>query len=419
MTNAAPKKSRTGDAANALDVQSAVDRVLLSHGEYIPVELLIDQGRLAYSDYEAWRCGELTSLEEALAGNRTRIHELLGEAARWARRLGFEAAPVDYAGWGAMAGRALTLAAEADLAMALATHYRRRDPSPQLDLFLDAGEAVLIKDLRAALATRQAQRAQSLVEDLASRFPEHRLRSDAERLCDALAHLEASAMAASAEEEFQRLRGHLAPAAERLLGVGSRDFMTPFWRRLAARVDGLPFDPAHPERHASWLYAQCLDWRGVRASALAGGDPSAEAVLLTRLVEAELRLGERLSAIVRLAQLCWCFPAQAETLLDDGGFADAGVAAAWEAYQDLDVDPPPAVDWFPAWLLLSEPGLARAWPIPLAGEAGQAGRGFAALRKLVAADGVEQEAIELRRALQRAHPGFLALYLQWRTARRD
>lgn len=417
----APAGSGAGAAGahHAVDVHSAVDRVLLTHGEYAPVELLIDQGRLDYSDYEAWRCGELASLEDALLGSRARIRDMLIEAARWAGRLGFEATRVDYVGWGALGGRALTLTSETDFAVALATHYRRLDPSPQLDLFLDAGEAVLIKDLRAALATRQAQRASSLLNDFSGRFPDHRLRPDAERLCDALAHLEAGGTASSAEEEFQRLRHHLAPAAERLLGGRCRDFMTPFWRQLGARLEGLPFDPASPERHASWVYAQCLDWRGVRTSALADGDPPREAVLLTRLAEAELRLGERVVAIARLALLCWCFSRQAESLLDADGFPDAGVRAAWESYQDLDVEPPLEGAWFPAWLLLGEPGLAKAWPIPPPGEAGPPGRGFDALRKLVEAPGVDREEIALRRALQRAHPGFLALFLQWQAARRD
>ncbi len=403
----------------AADAQGAVDRVLMAHGEYAHVELLIDEGRLDYSDYEAWRCGELASLDDALVGNRARIRDLLTEAARWAGRLGLEAIRVDYGGWGVPGGRALILSPERDLAVALATHYRRRQSPPQLDLFLDGGEAALIKELRAALAARRAAQAGSLLQDLSGRFPDHRLRPDAERLFDALAHLEGGGVATSADEAFHRLRHHLAPVAERLLGARSRDFMTPFWRQLAARLEGLPFDPASPERHASWVYAQCLDWRGVRRSVLAGGDPPRQPVLLTRLVQAERRLGERVAAIERLALLCWCFSQQAESLLDAAGFPDSGVCAAWQSYQDLDLEPPADSAWFPAWLLLSEPGLAKAWQTPPPDEAGPAGRGFNALKRLVATQRVDRQEIALRRELQQSHPGFLALFLQWRTSRRD
>jgi hypothetical protein len=391
----------------------------MAHGEYAPVELLIDEGRLDYSDYEAWRCGELASLEDALVGNRARIRDMLTEAARWARRLGLEATRVDYGGWGAPGGRALTLSSESDFAVALATHYRRREAPPQLDLFLDGGEAVLIQELRAALAARQAARAGSLLDDFSARFSDHRLRPDAERLCDALAHLEGGGVASSVEEEFHRLREHLAPAAERLLGARCRDFMTPFWRQLAARLEGLPFDPVSPERHASWVYAQCLDWCGVRTSVLAGGDPPRQPVLLSRLAQAERRLGERVAAIERLALLCWCFSQQAESLLDAAGFPDAGVHAAWESYRDLDLEPPADGAWFPAWLLLREPGLAKAWQTPPPDEAGPAGRGFDALKRLVATRRVDRQEIALRRELQQSHPGFLGLFLQWQTGRRD
>ena len=421
-TDSAPAGRQATAAAGrpAAEVQGAVDRVLLAHGEYAPVELLIDQGRLDYSDYEAWRCGELASLEDALVGNRARIRDMLTAAAGWARRLGLEATRVDYAGWGAPTAKALTLSPESDLAVALATHYRRREAPPQLDLFLDGGEAALIKDLRAALATRQAERAASLLDDFSGRFPDHRLRPDAERLCDALGHLEGSGIAASTEQEFHRLRDHLAPAAERLLGAHCRDFMTPFWRQLAARLEEVPFDPASPERHASWVYARCLDWRGVRRSVLAGGDSLRQPVLLTRLADAERRLGERVAAIERLALLCWCFSEQAGSLLDADGFPDTGVRAAWQSYQDLDVEPPvESASWFPAWLLLAEPGLAKAWQTPPPDAAGPVGRGFDALKRLVATEEADRQEIALRLELQRSHPGFLALFLRWQTGRRD
>ena len=110
---------------------------------------------------------------------------------------------------------------------------------------------------------------------------------------------------------------------------------------------------------------------------------------------------------------------QAESLLDAAGFADAGVRAAWESYRDLDVEPPLEGAWFPAWLLLSEPGLAKAWQTPPPDEAGPAGRGFDALRRLVATGGADQQEIALRRELQQSHPGFLLLFLQWQAARRD
>jgi len=404
---------------HVIEVQGAVDRVLLRHGEYAPVELLMEQGRLDYSDYEAWRCGELASLEDALAGNRARILDMLTEAAQWARRLGLAATREGYGGWGALGGSDLTFSPDSDLAVALATHYRREDAAPQLDLFLDGGEAALIKDLRTALAARQADRAAALLGDFLGRFPDHRLRPDAERLCDALAHLEASEITSDTEQEFLRLRHHLAPAAERLLAARYRDFMTPFWRRLAVRLEKLPFDPVTEDRHASWVYAQCLDWRGVRRSVLAGGEYSRQPVLLKRLAEAERRLGERVVAIEHLAVLCWCFSEQAESLLDTDGFPDAGVRAAWRSYRDLDLEPTLEIAWFPAWLLLCEPGLAKAWQVPPADEAGSAGRGFDALKRLVSTKSADRQDIALRRELQRAHPGFFALFLQWQTGRHD
>jgi hypothetical protein len=69
--------------------------------------------------------------------------------------------------------------------------------------------------------------------------------------------------------------------------------------------------------------------------------------------------------------------------------------------------------------LLCEPGLAKAWQVPPADEAGSAGRGFDALKRLVSTKAADRQEIALRRELQRAHPGFFAQFLQWQTGRHD
>ena len=51
------------------EVHNAVDRLLLEQGEYSPLEYLLSEGRLLYSDYERWRGGELGYLDEALFGD--------------------------------------------------------------------------------------------------------------------------------------------------------------------------------------------------------------------------------------------------------------------------------------------------------------------------------------------------------------
>ena len=48
-------------------IEHEVDQLLLEHGEYLPLELLLATGRLMLPDYQAWRAGEVAYLDQAEA----------------------------------------------------------------------------------------------------------------------------------------------------------------------------------------------------------------------------------------------------------------------------------------------------------------------------------------------------------------
>jgi len=408
-------------------VHAAVDRVVLAHGAYVPLELLLELGRLAYPDYEAWRTGGVEALDGVLIGNAARVRAQLEEAARWAAALGLAPEADAPEGWGPLAGERVALSRDGALARLLGVRYTRAEPPAQGDLFLDSSESAALAVLRGRLAARDAAGAAECLEALLRRQPDHRLRAPAERLCDALADLAAGdgAVVATPEEELEALRGPFAADARALLGARARDFLAPFWRRLAARLADHPFEPERPERHRSYALAQCLAWREAAACVRATPGHDTEPVLLARLAEAERRGGERARAIDSLARLCWCAPAHAGEWLDAGGFPDAGVRAAWAELRDLDLEPAPETTrlaaWLPSWLLVTEPGLARAGDLSPPAATGPAGEAFEALRALhaIAPGGAPaEEAIRERARLRDAHPGLLALYLARRAARR-
>ena len=67
------------------DLQAQVDALLLEQGSFAPLELLFATGRLLYADYEAWRRGEVGSLDEVLMGRREAVREELERAVAYAR----------------------------------------------------------------------------------------------------------------------------------------------------------------------------------------------------------------------------------------------------------------------------------------------------------------------------------------------
>lgn len=391
------------------DLQTAMDRVLITHGAYIPVELLLELGRLRYSDYEAWRCGEHSNLEGALAGDARDTVRLLHEAAAWAESLGLEAERQVYFGWGDCAARELAFAhgrrPEAD-AM-LATHYvppAKSADAGQLDIFMHSGATAAVEALRAALRARDPTAAERNLANLTSRAPEHRLLPAAGRLTGALAGLSHPLPADAAESELEFLERVLEPAARDVLGPDARGLLGPFWRRLANALADAPFDPQRPLLHASHAYLRCHEWRRAATAVLETPAYAAEPELLARLAEVRRRDGDRRGAIETWCLLCWRFPAAAEALLDDPEFPDRRLREAWIQFCDL--DPPAETVLFPACFLLGERGLARALASDFAAGDSEGENAFRAVRRLLCDDG-----IEARRAVRAAAPWLLDGYL--------
>ena len=279
----------------------------------------------------------------------------------------------------------------------------------QLDLFQDSPRTIALNTLREAILARNAPGAGIALERLLDLDPGHETASDAGIL---IAVLEAPAPDGPDEgiERLDALEREWNPAAARLLGTGDgRDFLAPVWRCIGGALGPRPFDPAHPERHASWAYRQGQDWENLKRSVLRVPEHETTPVLLTRLAEAEYRLGDRARAIEHWFALCWRAPAVVRGLADDPGFPDADIAAAWNAAQDQDAEPELSPEWFPAWMLLQEPSLAAR--LASRGENDGPRRAFDVVRDLLTNRANEARGIALRRELKTLHPALLTGYL--------
>ena len=80
-------------------IHHLVDQLLLEQGEYRPLEFLLQEGRLSYADYEAWRNGELDFLDEALFGDPDHIQQDLLQAEEYLQRRGWQAETLGYEAW--------------------------------------------------------------------------------------------------------------------------------------------------------------------------------------------------------------------------------------------------------------------------------------------------------------------------------
>ncbi len=280
----------------------------------------------------------------------------------------------------------------------------------QLDLFHDNPKTVARNELREALSARDSRRSRIALERLSVLDPLHGLATDVRTL---IAVMEAPTPEGQ-EQGFERIHSleqKWLPAAEALLGAdGSRDFLAPVWRCIGQAIESAPFDPPFPKRHASWAYRQGRDWTNVQCSVLTVQGYETIPVLLARLAEAEWQLGNRTQAIDHWITLCWRSAPAFEQLVGEPDFPDEGVAAAWHRARDADLEPELSSAWFPAWMLLEDPVLARQ----CAAREGQdrPSRAFQVVRKLLTTGPEDPSNLSLRRALRALHPGLLASFLK-------
>ena len=147
-------------------VQAAVQQLLMEHGEYVPLELLLATNRLAYEDYRAWREGRLETLDAVLADGQRESCAWLEAAQSWACALGRTAEPAVHHSWAENAGTGLVASIDPRLNALLSTRFRRTPEHDQLDLFIDSAQTAAVNALVDALAVRNVGEARGALDRL-------------------------------------------------------------------------------------------------------------------------------------------------------------------------------------------------------------------------------------------------------------
>ncbi|QYZ67428.1 MAG: hypothetical protein OI74_13570 [Gammaproteobacteria bacterium (ex Lamellibrachia satsuma)] len=338
-------------------IQHAVDQLLLEQGEYSPLELLLAEGRLDYSDYEAWRTADIPRLEQVLFGDPERLDGLLAEAQEYATALGLQPETLRYHAWGDSGGSPLSFSDNIIREQRFHTVFRKANDQPQFDLFMDATATSLANGIVLALIDRNNEEAHRLLDQLYEVDPGHPPLGALERMVEAGDRL--IEPVADCEWELRYLMDELLPLAERELGRESRNLLVPYWQRLTDALEDLAFDPTRPELHASYAASRAFDWETVRRATQEDPGWPQQALLLRRHAHACGRLHNLLESLQSWIRLCWSSPHEAAAIATE---ADTDLQQMWRLF--LTLDPELTAEDFPAWLLLIRPGLARQLPPP-------------------------------------------------------
>ena len=391
---------RPTDDIVAPPLMDTVCGLLLEFGECSAIDVLRHSGLLGEPE-ETARHGEDIPPVRPVDDWRA-VRELLGKAQELAAHLGLEVH--------ASGGESYPGVDDPDLDALLRSIWRPPAGGRQLDLFVDSAGALAIQAVRDALLSRDALLARRELERLVGQIGGHRSVAHAEAL---IAALEAPLVGSPADagDRLARLEREWLPAASALLAREGGEFLAPLWRDVAGALEGLGFDPARPELHASRAWARCGDSAAVVRTVRATHGHASNPDLLAILAEAYCALNERGAAFDCWFALCRLDPKAFERRIRAPGFPDRAMAGAWREAQNSDMlEEDLAPVWFPAWLLIAEPRLAAS--LPEASESDDAARAFNVLRALQGEEG--SPSVALRAELRALHPGLFAAYMATR-----
>ena len=280
------------------------------------------------------------------------------------------------------------------------------DPaSVQFDLFLDSAEVVAENELREALRAGNASEAQQKLTELRTRDPDHPALEPASTMIEAL-KAAPPRDSNTALECLHRLEQEWTPAAKTLFGVEGQEILAPLWRAAGPLLENIWFDPEHPDHHASRAYMECEDWRAALRVIQAEPGCERQPVLLERMAQALWQTDRTTQAVEQWFVLCWLAPEYFAGMIRNGRIPASFLLEHCNRAMNVDMEPELSVEWYPAWVMLHEPGLARSIKCRSADTVPE--RAFDLIRELLLSN---DEQLALRQELRDIHPGLFHYYL--------
>ncbi len=342
--------------AGRLDI-AAIDLQLGELGFFSMIDWLLAQNELHYSDYEAWRYGQLKSLDEKLMLNPQGLQKILENCTLNCQALGLSSEDQVYWRWDEPQGLALIASKNPKHHRLLTQCWIRPQDVPQLDLFMDNSALIVENKLRESLAARSFELAAAELQQLIELNPRQQRLGAYQDLINYAQHMQNNPIIepGNIEAELEGLEQEVQPLAKETLGALARDYLTFGWRRLSASLTDVPFEQRTPKLHQSYALMQVPDWPAVLQTLNVSSERYQHAALLERLAvtyEALRQQGEAL--------MSWCLLIDrhdyyaATAMVKNGGIAiNQLVDDFWEFDESW------SISCFPSLVLAKNPGLIQ------------------------------------------------------------
>ena len=381
-------------------IHNQVDLILFEEGKFSVLNWLLREGYLDYNDYRKWRNGETPYLEDHFIATTPAIIADLEIIRRYAGKLKLESFRHSYT---SVTNQILHFCRSPAHEIIFTTDYEPARDRLQMDLFFDSAPACTANDLIKAIIDKRGDDVLRLMSQLKSLVPEKHKRFD-----DLLAFEDELILSRkSSDRKIKLLLQLVMPLAFDVLGQFAHDFLTPLWNMLSVEVADRYFEAESPEDHLSFTAFKGFHWQQVLSSITREANWIKQPVLLFRYGEACFKLNKELEGLETWFRLFLAFPEVAESLVESS--CNHLLLADWQHFNELEPELEPV--FFPAWVLLKKPALAKnAFTIDFAGVGNTSLQlicGLAGSKK----NGLNETIIKLRARLQQENPKLFVHYM--------
>lgn len=402
---------------------ATVDQTVSQQGQFCLLDWLLQENVIRYADYEDWRYGRITHLDQAFNVPEDDIKNTVEQAQKSCAQLKLAHDPQDYFRWDGDHRKPLQISANQELHRALGQRWLPPQDIPQMDLFMDNSATIAENQVLALLADRRFAQAQVALQQLAQLNSTHPKLGGYQDLTNYGLHI-ADSTTITGDALLPELLGldqEVTPLAKELLGAQQRDYLAFAWRRIAEHLRDVHVSLAEliaePRFHHSYVLQQIPDWQGLFDSLADDAHLYQSPTLLIRFAQACFHCQH-------IGQYYWMWGLMFERFSEDaeGFLAEYGrfILQEWDDFLAFDEDWP--AECFLGFLLIQQPGLIHLYESLPQADSGliqlPVNRAVYELVKTRLAEGDEKHA---RENLKKLSPSLFSCYLNkrnWARSRR-
>ncbi len=337
---------------------SNIDSYISQHGQFCLLDWLLAENLITYTNYEAWRYGDIEYLDERISLSAEELTKLMSQSYSNCTKLKLDSEPQVYYQWAGEYQKQLSISNNRGIDNALAASWISSKDAPQMDLFMDNTATIVENQVVDRLANRDFQLAEKALQQLSELNSAHKKLGGYRDLINYGLHITATATIAQEAlcAEFDGVNNEVAPLAKELLGAKQRDYLAFAWRRVSDSY-AKNINAGWTDENNQYTYAllQIPDWSTLQEYLEQDEGLYQSVGLMERLTQVYLHTRQIPLFVLMWGLLFERYPQDAESML---GISGTILVKHWDDFLAFSDDWPDK--YFLGYLLIQQPGLVHS-----------------------------------------------------------